>query len=71
MRHVTETYTCDICGCELEKMPFGLLDGNSVKIRYGVIARPIEIDFCDSCFSRMKMFCMNKGETESIKDEQK
>lgn len=71
MRHIRETYTCDICGCELERMPFNCLAGKSIKIQDGVIARPIEMDFCESCFSRMKMFCMNKGETEVIQDEQK
>lgn len=71
MRRITETYTCDICGCELERTPFDLFDGKSIKIRDGVIARPIEMDFCESCFSRMKMFCMNKGEMEVVKDEQK
>ncbi len=64
MRQVYDKYFCDMCGCEIERTPFDSMCGKSVKIRDGIIARPVEMDVCDDCFAKMKEICMKKGETD-------
>ena len=43
MRQVIERYVCDICGRSIQKNQFDCLEGKSVKIRDGIIARPVEM----------------------------
>lgn len=62
MRQVIEQYVCDICGRSIQKTPFDFLEGKSVKIRDGIIARPVEMDLCDDCFQNMKKYCISKRE---------
>ena len=57
MRETTYKYICDLCGCEIKEVNQWVLDGNTVTIREGIIARPIVMDICKTCFENMKTFC--------------
>ena len=58
-------YFCDFCKCEIPPKEYWGNNGVEITIKDGIVARPVKMDLCKSCFENMKTFCKtHKKENE-------
>lgn len=66
----TDRYFCDVCGSEIPPKEYWGNDGVEITIKDGIIARPVKMDLCKSCFENMKTFCKtHKKENEDAEHQ--
>lgn len=62
----TDRYFCDFCGSEIPPKEYWGNEGVEITIKDGIIARPVKLDLCNSCYEGMKAYCSTHKKDEKV-----
>ena len=65
----TDRYFCDVCGSEIPPKEYWGNDGAEITIKDGIVARPVKMDLCKSCYENLRTYCANHKKDKAEEEQ--